>query len=542
MSLVMLKCILLFLQLFWHLGSPTYSTFKEESPANDVDDVEIASSKNGSSSKVMKSGYVCEVANRNWCEILELKWVQEKTRKAQEDFFEFLKLTLESRAYDRQMRPSYATDKALAGSDKVKISVYVMSLGPASESEMSLIQDLYMTQIWTDPRLRYPTASWTDPRLRYPTASQTDLDLDSNFSSFSSPPLDISVSVHTDMVRKLWTPELYFRNGLHTEIARTHEDKIGTIMKIKSSGEITLVERFFLKTACPMQLSYFPFDYQICELEICPLGFDDAEISLKWNAVAITHQEIIMSQFDFLSHNTSVREFKIKSMDEAQTELVLQYLLKRQTTYYVGQIFLPSLWIVIISWTTFYINPEAVAARTSIALTCALSMMTLTTGCIGSLPSSHGCTPVGIYLSTCFLFVFAALIEFAFATFVQTHLKHKAVKNIRKQSRPDFNRSHQSLKEDMKLQTLTRRSVLFDSNLRSTQTRDAVQVQIPQINSNSCWHLMGSNPVKIDVYSRFLYPLAFILFNVVFWILTMNSTKQYNKEVAHLVAEVQNDL
>ena len=79
----MLKCILLFLQLFWHLGSPTYSTFKEESPANDVDDVEIASSKNGSSSKVMKSGYVCEVANRNWCEILELKWVQEKTRKAQ---------------------------------------------------------------------------------------------------------------------------------------------------------------------------------------------------------------------------------------------------------------------------------------------------------------------------------------------------------------------------------------------------------------------------------------------------------------------------
>ena len=62
-------------------------------------------------------------------------------------------------------------------------------------------------------------------------------------------------------------------------------------------------------------------------------------------------------------------------------------------------------------------------ARASVGITCVLTMMTLTTSCIGSLPTNQLYTPVDVYLGACFIFVFGALLEFAAVNFTETSLK-----------------------------------------------------------------------------------------------------------------------
>lgn len=69
--------------------------------------------------------------------------------------------------------------------------------------------------------------------------------------------------------------------------------------------------------------------------------------------------------------------------------------------------------IVMLSWVSFWLNIDGVAARTSLGLLTVLTMTTMSSTARSELPRVSYIKAMDVWLAMCLVFVFAALIEFA---------------------------------------------------------------------------------------------------------------------------------
>ena len=95
------------------------------------------------------------------------------------------------------------------------------------------------------------------------------------------------------------------------------------------------------------------------------------------------------------------------------TCLQVNFVLKRDVGYYITQLYIPSILIVILSWISFWISVEAVPARISLGVLCVLTMTTQSSGARASLPRVSYVKAIDLWMSVCLLFVFGALLEYA---------------------------------------------------------------------------------------------------------------------------------
>ena len=68
---------------------------------------------------------------------------------------------------------------------------------------------------------------------------------------------------------------------------------------------------------------------------------------------------------------------------------------------------------VMMSWVSFWIDAQAVPARTTIGLLTVLTVVTQTTYLLQTIPSVSYIKAVDVWMVACLLFVFAAFLEYA---------------------------------------------------------------------------------------------------------------------------------
>lgn len=77
------------------------------------------------------------------------------------------------------------------------------------------------------------------------------------------------------------------------------------------------------------------------------------------------------------------------------------------------QNYCPTALIVILSWVGFWIDYRSTPARVALGITTVLTITTLANSIRSTLPPVSYSKSIDYYLLACFLFVFAALVEFA---------------------------------------------------------------------------------------------------------------------------------
>ena len=118
-----------------------------------------------------------------------------------------------------------------------------------------------------------------------------------------------------------------------------------------------------------------------------------------------------LPQFTIVGYETNDRMEKLAT--GAYQRLSLSFRLQRNIGYFIFQTYLPSILIVMLSWISFWINHEATSARVALGITTVLTMTTISTGVRSSLPRISYVKAIDVYLVMCFVFVFAALLEYA---------------------------------------------------------------------------------------------------------------------------------
>jgi len=91
----------------------------------------------------------------------------------------------------------------------------------------------------------------------------------------------------------------------------------------------------------------------------------------------------------------------------------IRFELARDIGYYVIQVYVPTMLIVVISWVSFWIDAQSSPARVTIGLLTVLTTTTTSNGARASLPRVSYIKAIDVWLIVCLVFVFTSLIEYA---------------------------------------------------------------------------------------------------------------------------------
>ncbi|XP_075545285.1 gamma-aminobutyric acid receptor subunit beta-like [Dermacentor variabilis] len=290
-----------------------------------------------------------------------------------ENITDILKNILEG--YDIRLRPNFGGKPLFIGMD-----INIASFDSISEVNMDYTITLYLNQYWRDERL-----------------------------TFSKEKYELTLS--GDFAEKIWVPDTFFANDKNSFLHDVTEKN--KMVRLQSDGHITYGMRFTTTLACMMDLHYYPLDSQNCTVEIESYGYTVSDVVMFWKdpepVVGVEQSEL--PQFSIIRYETTDRKEKLAT--GTYQRLSLSFELKRNIGYFIFQTYLPSILIVMLSWVSFWINHEATSARVALGITTVLTMTTISTGVRSSLPRISYVKAIDIYLVMCFVFVFAALLEYA---------------------------------------------------------------------------------------------------------------------------------
>ncbi|XP_007253692.1 gamma-aminobutyric acid receptor subunit alpha-6a [Astyanax mexicanus] len=398
--------------------------------------------------------------------------------------------------YDNRLRPGSGVSVT-----EVKTDIFVTSFGPVSDVEMEFTLDMFFRQMWVDKRLAFEG------------------------------PIEI-LRLNNRMLDKIWTPDTFFRNAKKSLAHNmTSPNKMFRIMQ---NGTVFYTMRLTISAECPMKLMDFPMDGHICPLRFGSYAYTNREIIYTWRkgleaSVDIPPESSNLLQYDLTGHTLSSETFKISTGHYSVK--VVHFVLQRKLGYHLIQTYIPLIMVVVLSQVAFWINKESVPARTVAGITTVLTMTTLSISARSSLPKVSYATAMDWFIAVCFAFVASALVEFAAVNYFSTLEANRMRRRVSRGSVLESIAEGSDDEEDSVSQTSVGGRVRkrMGSISEPPKTRLPIFLQqgsaVPQNMS-----LAGTSP--IDQYSRILFPLAFAIFNIIYWYIYLSKdTIEKSREI-----------
>uniref|UniRef100_A0A4W6DVY9 Gamma-aminobutyric acid receptor subunit gamma-3 n=1 Tax=Lates calcarifer TaxID=8187 RepID=A0A4W6DVY9_LATCA len=386
--------------------------------------------------------------------------------------------------YDKKLRPDIGVKPTV-----IDVDIFVNSIGPVSSINMEYQIDIIFAQTWTDSRLRY-------------NSTMKILTLNSN------------------MVGLIWLPDTIFRNSKNAD---SHWITMpNQLLRIWNDGKILYTLRLTINAECQLQLHNFPMDEHSCPLIFSSYGYPRDEMIYKWrkNSVEAADQKSWrLYQFDFMGLRNTTDIIKTTA---GKRHCFVYFDLSRRMGYFTIQTYIPCILTVVLSWVSFWIKKDATPARTALGITTVLTMTTLSTVARTSLPRVSYVTAMDLFVTVCFLFVFAALMEYATLNYYSYSAR-----------RPSFLPVSSSSQNYSVLDVRPPHTVIALNNSMYWQDfEDACVYEC--LDGKDCqsffccfeeckdgaWRKgrVHIDLLELDAYSRVFFPTSFLLFNIVYWV------------------------
>ncbi|XP_061047344.1 gamma-aminobutyric acid receptor subunit beta-1 isoform X3 [Eubalaena glacialis] len=423
------------------------------------------------------------------------------------------------KGYDIRLRPDFGGPPVDVG-----MRIDVASIDMVSEVNMDYTLTMYFQQSWKDKRL-----------------------------SYSGIPLNLTLD--NRVADQLWVPDTYFLNDKKSFV---HGVTVkNRMIRLHPDGTVLYGLRITTTAACMMDLRRYPLDEQNCTLEIESYGYTTDDIEFYWNGGegAVTGvNKIELPQFSIVDYKMVSK--KVEFTTGAYPRLSLSFRLKRNIGYFILQTYMPSTLITILSWVSFWINYDASAARVALGITTVLTMTTISTHLRETLPKIPYVKAIDIYLMGCFVFVFLALLEYAFVNYIffgkgpQKKGAGKQDQSASEKNKLEMNKvdAHGNIllstleirNETSGSEVLTGgsdpKATMYSYDSASIQyrkplsSREAYGRALDRHGAHSKGRLRRrasqlkvkipdlTDVNSIDKWSRMFFPITFSLFNVVYWL------------------------
>ncbi|KAJ9585824.1 hypothetical protein L9F63_020526 [Diploptera punctata] len=441
--------------------------------------------------------------------------------------------------YDRWARPGNKSQPV-----NVTVRIHVYFLGAIEAQSLQFTAHVLLRLRWRDPRLEYKKFAPSVPVLVREGAPR----------------------------EKLWTPHIYLVNERESVVMGA--DKKDLLLTVEPDGTVVSSTRMKATLYCLMNLQKFPFDQQQCPLVLESWTYNTSDMMLAWEGdspvtvnkdLHLTEYKLVNTWSNFSVANYSLTEeissnFGFHSryygkFDDLLLALTVRFDLAREVGHYIMDYFVPSILLVVVSWVSFWLDPNAVPGRTTLGTSTMLTFITLTRNTGSSLPKVSYIKATEIWFIVCTAFIFGSLVEFAFVNTIWRRKKNVELKKVNSKyilkstltptmSRKQMNSSSTSIDRCQSwpsaLETDSTNDLKFylgsnDSNTLTVNSVDSVRnepcadvvIPVPTLgshsnntpNTNTGFTTMTPQQIAqwIDRRSRVFFPASFILFNILYW-------------------------
>ncbi|XP_021375385.1 neuronal acetylcholine receptor subunit alpha-10-like [Mizuhopecten yessoensis] len=196
--------------------------------------------------------------------------------------------------------------------------------------------------------------------------------------------------------KKLWLPDVVLYNNA--------DDYTSGFMPInamvKYNGEIFWSPPTRLRSSCKVDITYFPFDSQICKLKFGSWTYPKAQVDLVNMSGLVdlttytTNGEWMLKEY-YITRNEIVYPIGNDKYPDVTVIIVIQ----RRILYYILNIIFPCFWLNVLSVLTFCLPPDA-GEKISLSITVLLSYSVFMLLVAESMPPTSEFVPlIGIYLT-----------------------------------------------------------------------------------------------------------------------------------------------
>ncbi|NXO81838.1 GLRB protein, partial [Sitta europaea] len=428
-------------------------------------------------------------------------------------------------SYDPRIRPNFKGIPV-----DVAVNIFINSFGSIQETTMDYRVNIFLRQKWNDPRLKLPN-DWR--------GSDT-------------------LTVDPTMFKCLWKPDLFFANEKNANFHDVTQENI--LLFIFRDGDVLVSMRLSITLSCPLDLTLFPMDTQRCKMQLESFGYTTDDLRFIWQSGdPVQLEKIALPQFDIkkedIEYGNCTKYYKGTGY---YTCVEVIFTLRRQVGFYMMGVYAPTLLIVVLSWLSFWINPDASAARVPLGIFSVLSLASECTTLAAELPKVSYVKALDVWLIVCLLFGFASLVEYAVVQVMLNNPKRIEAEKakIAKAEQAEGKGGNAAKKNTVNgtgtpvhistLQvgeTRCKKVCTSKSDLRSNDF--SIVGSLPrdfELSNYDCYgkpievnNGLGKSQAKnnkkppppkpvipsaakrIDLYARALFPFCFLFFNVIYW-------------------------
>ncbi|KAL7049363.1 hypothetical protein ACKWTF_003667 [Chironomus riparius] len=452
-----------------------------------------------------------------------------------------------SESYDKNNRPSDLTN--------VSISLYINRISAVDENKEEISFDVFLQVVWVEPRIK-PNTELGEKKYIELTIEQRN---------------------------QIWTPDLYIRQLREMKILKLFEEI--SSLRIYENSTISLSIGATIIIKCDMDFVLYPLDVQKCPVDFSSYKYSVNEMAFHWRK-----DNPLTFPNDFGENGFRLPKYVVSfdpreepypvnfDGDADRISARLEITLSREVKSYLLENYLPSTLFTVISWGSFLIIPTIVPGRMVLLVTTLLSLVTMFDTVRNNSPDALELKSIEVWLLCCTFFVFLALMEYFIVLFGIRYDSHwrrtqfvaqaHAASGLHPQPSPArINIPNQNLQipnqssipnlpnvetpmtslQQQRKNGLENASRMFQANrinpeenrsrrdlAASTSESLHTAEKVSSIMGRKRFRNVadvallyaGSQRGKLDQISLVFFPLSFLLFTIIYWVLYLNESRK----------------
>uniref|UniRef100_A0A1I8ELA4 Uncharacterized protein n=1 Tax=Wuchereria bancrofti TaxID=6293 RepID=A0A1I8ELA4_WUCBA len=279
---------------------------------------------------------------------------------------------------------------------QVDVEIHVQDVSALNEITADFNVDILYTQLWNDQSLSFANYN----------ACKRNITMESKF------------------ITHIWTPNTCIINAKRTIIHASPTDNIMVILY--ENGTIWVNYRITLRFE-----SY---------------SHNKDEVTLRWMKNAITLMKPVqLPDFDLVCYRTNNETVLYPNGYWDQLQVIFTF--KRRYGFYILQAYVPTYLTIIVSWVGFCMEPKALPARTTVGVSSLLALTFQFGNILKNLPRVSYIKAMDVWMLGCITFVFCTIVELAFVCFITRcfdgNLKKKITRKQRQRKKQQIGHSQQ---------------------------------------------------------------------------------------------------
>ncbi|XP_033102338.1 acetylcholine receptor subunit alpha-type acr-16-like [Anneissia japonica] len=232
---------------------------------------------------------------------------------------------------------------------------------------------------------------WNENRQALKISGWYDLEWKDEFIEWDPQEYGNLTRVHIPK-SQLWIPDITLYNNIDEDFERM---KSNIPLIVRHTGMVTLATPTIMTSFCKMNMKYFPFDEQNCELEFGWWVYHGGQGDVRPDTSPKSEQTEFNPNGIWELKNVSVEYLQLKynCCPQLYPKVVYRLRLKRRERFFIEVILLPCCLLCVLTMFVFLLPPES-GEKMSFGVTTLLSILLFQQMIAEALPPSSDGTPI----------------------------------------------------------------------------------------------------------------------------------------------------